>query len=143
MPKGKLYFLGSVKLILMPILYTKTNLTSLFDLSKSTEVYFQNPVEHLRWSFFEEIINSFQLLTVFTKKAPSQIFNWVLNMPLEKKLGDSKNYIQLNVLIVHILNRPQFIKAIPLFVQKTVNIRQNSGQLLTVDSEYKSHVAFL
>ena len=29
----------------------------------------QNPVEHVRWSFFAKIVNSFQPLTIFVKSS--------------------------------------------------------------------------
>ena len=32
--------------------------------------------------FLAEILNGFQLLTIFCKKTPSQMFDWVLNTPL-------------------------------------------------------------
>ena len=38
-------------------------------------------VEHLQWSFFTKTLNGFKLLTIFAKKAPSQILNWVENSP--------------------------------------------------------------
>ena len=38
-------------------------------------------VEHLQWSFFTKILNGFKLFTIFAKKAPSQILNWVENSP--------------------------------------------------------------
>ena len=37
-------------------------------------------------SFFAKIINGFKLLTIFEKKAPSQMFDWVENMSLGKGL---------------------------------------------------------
>ena len=43
----------------------------------------QNPVEHLRWSAFAKIINGQKPLTAFAKKAPSWMFNWILNTPLK------------------------------------------------------------
>ena len=42
--------------------------------SKSKNRRIQNPVEYLGWSFFfAKIVNGFQQLIIFTKKAPSQI----------------------------------------------------------------------
>ena len=41
-------------------------------------------VEHLQWKFFAEILNGFKLLTIFAKKAPSQMFEWVENKLLVK-----------------------------------------------------------
>ena len=43
-------------------------------------------VEHLQWSFFTKTLNGFKLLTIFAKKAPSQILNWVENSPRVKGL---------------------------------------------------------
>ena len=37
-------------------------------------------------AFFAEILNGFKLLTIFEKKAPSQIFDWVENRRLAKGL---------------------------------------------------------
>ena len=42
----------------------------------------QNPVEQLRWSFFAKRVNGFQSITIAAKKAPSQMFVWVLNTPV-------------------------------------------------------------
>ena len=41
-------------------------------------------VEHVQWKFFAEILNGFKLLTIFAKKAPSQMFEWVENKLLVK-----------------------------------------------------------
>ena len=37
-------------------------------------------------AFFAEMLNGFKLLTIFEKKAPSQIFDWVENRRLAKGL---------------------------------------------------------
>ena len=37
----------------------------------------QNPFEQIRWSFFAKIVNGWKLL--FSQKAPSYQFDWVLN----------------------------------------------------------------
>ena len=43
---------------------------------RTMQMHIYNPVKHLRWSFFAKIVN------IFAKKAPSQMFDWVLNIPL-------------------------------------------------------------
>ena len=37
-------------------------------------------------AFFAEILNGFRLLTIFAKKPPLQMFEWVENMLLAKDL---------------------------------------------------------
>ena len=37
-------------------------------------------------AFFAKILNGFKLLTIFARKAPSQMFNWVENRLLAKDL---------------------------------------------------------
>ena len=55
--------------------------TSFFDdRQELTEIYLK-PAEHLPWSFFAKIVNSFKPLTNFAKN-PWDIFDWVLNTPL-------------------------------------------------------------
>ena len=48
---------------------------------KETQKRIQNPVEHLRWSFSRKQLMALSR-QLFSQKAPSQIFNWVLNMLL-------------------------------------------------------------
>ena len=45
-----------------------------------------NLVEHLQWRFSAKILNSFKLLTIFAKKAPSQMLDLVENRLLAKAL---------------------------------------------------------
>ena len=52
--------------------------------SGSLQSRIKNLVEHLQWSFLVKIPNGVKLLTVFARKAPSQIFNWVENRLLAK-----------------------------------------------------------
>ena len=44
----------------------------------------ENLVEHLHWSFFSKIPNVVKLLTIFARKPPSQMFDWVENRLLAK-----------------------------------------------------------
>ena len=60
-----------------------TKISFLDDRQGLSETYLE-PVEHLRWSFFAKIVNSFKPLTNFAKKTPKiwDIFDWVLNTSL-------------------------------------------------------------
>ena len=40
---------------------------------------FRNPIKSLWWSIFAKIVNDFQPLAIFAKKALSLMFKWVLN----------------------------------------------------------------
>ena len=54
--------------------------------SGSLQGHIQNLVEHLQWRFFAKILNSFKLITIFAKKASSQMLNLVENRLLAKGL---------------------------------------------------------
>ena len=42
----------------------------------------QNPVKYQRWNFLAKIVNGLKPLTN-SQKAPSNMFDWILNTPLE------------------------------------------------------------
>ena len=48
--------------------------------------HFQKLVEHLQGSFFAKILNGFKRLTIFEKKAASQMSDWVENRSVAKGL---------------------------------------------------------
>ena len=52
--------------------------------SGSWQSRIKNIVEHLQWSFSAKIPNGVKLLTIFARKAPSRMFDWVENRLLAK-----------------------------------------------------------
>ena len=67
-----------------------TTVSSIFQTLSQKPIF--NPVEHLRWIFFCENINSFKPLSIFAKKAP--FFDQALNTPLHtatKRCSKVKN----------------------------------------------------
>ena len=52
----------------------------------------QNPTKSLWWSFFAKLVNNFQLLTFFCKKAPSKILYNFINCPVFKDIKYTLHY---------------------------------------------------
>ena len=67
----KVISLRNFWIFLKELLYLRT-------FSSTKEAYLE-PIQYLRWSFFVKIVKP---LTVFAKKVSTNIFGWVLNMPL-------------------------------------------------------------
>ena len=58
--------ISKIKLNFSPYIDYK-NLLSFVHISMTLQNHFQNPVRHLRWSFFVKIVNSWKPLTIFVK----------------------------------------------------------------------------
>ena len=59
----------------------------LFFLNRLTQKRVWDVVKHLWWSFLTKIFHEIPSLNIFTKQAPSQIFDWFLKTPTAWKVS--------------------------------------------------------
>ena len=87
---------------------------------------FRNPIKSLWWSNFCEHSNDFQPLIILQKKAPSQMFRWVLNRPWQylRHIQDAVKNLWWSV-FVKIVNNFQLLT----IFAKILHHRQTVGNI--------------